>query len=133
MQDEMTVNQSVENGGDERNELGRFAQGNPGGPGRPKGAPNKVNALLKEDILEAYERRGGVEWLLSLKEREFVRLLEKVLPKEIAANVKMKADFLDLSNLTDEELERLANALEVSEKVIAGVAPALPQDSGKGE
>jgi len=96
-----------------RSSDGTFARGNPGGPGRPKGSPNRVNAVLRDDILQAYEERGGVKWLCSLPCRDFVRLLEKVLPKRVAADVSMqdKGQFaLDLSKLSDEQLSRLAHA-----------------------
>jgi hypothetical protein len=88
--DNPTEKETAKNGddGDTRNELGRFSEGNTGGPGRPKGAPNKVNALLKEDIAEAYQQRGGIEWLKGLKDRDFVRLLEKTMPKAIVADLR---------------------------------------------
>jgi hypothetical protein len=88
--DNASEKQSAENGDDARTEQGQFAEGNPGGPGRPKGLPNKANALLKEDIVEAYRQRGGIDWLKGLKDREFVRLLEKTMPKEVAADLRME-------------------------------------------
>lgn len=84
---------TAEIGDERRGESGQFAEGNPGGPGRPKGAPNKVNALLKEDIAEAYRQRGGIEWLRGLKDRDLVRLLEKIMPKEIAADIASRQDY----------------------------------------
>ncbi|MDY7010725.1 MAG: hypothetical protein SVV80_08240 [Planctomycetota bacterium] len=83
-----TDKQTVKNG-DGRASTGQFAKGNPGGPGRPKGSPNKVNALLKKDILAAYKEKGGIEWLRGLYERLFVQLLEKIIPREIAADVSI--------------------------------------------
>ena len=62
---------------------GRFAQGNPGGPGRPPGRKNTFNRRVRDEILTAYERRGGVEWLVGLPDALFVKLLTKLLPKEI--------------------------------------------------
>ena len=69
------VNNGKSTGG--RTAQGQFAKGN---PGRPSGTPNKVNAALKDDILQAYDERGGVEWLGGLSDREFIRLLQKVMP-----------------------------------------------------
>lgn len=54
--------------------------------GRKKGTPNKTTKQLKEAILEAYERAGGVEYLETiarLDPRTFVGLLAKVLPMQI--------------------------------------------------
>ena len=75
----------VKNGTEARDERGRFAPGNAGGPGRPKGRSNKINATLKEDVLAAYQQRGGIEWLASLPDRDFLHLLAKILPRELAA------------------------------------------------
>ena len=85
---EPTDKQTVKNGRG-RVSTGQFAEGNSGGPGRPRGSQNKVNALLKEDILAAYKERGGIEWLRSLDERLFVQLLKKIIPREIAADVSI--------------------------------------------
>ena len=110
----------------QRSSNGTFAPGNPGGPGRPKGSPNKVNAVLKDDIVQAYQEKGGVKWLRSLPPRIFVRLLEKVLPKQVAADVSMagKGQFmgLDLSKLSDEQLSRLAHAGGFSMEDVAKIA-----------
>ena len=55
--------------------------------GRPKGTKNKFTSL-KQDYIEAYQRRGGVEFLMSLDDREFATSLAKLLPREISADVK---------------------------------------------
>lgn len=86
MNDE-TDNQSAENGQTPRKDNGQFAEGNAGGPGRPKGSHNGLGAELKQDLVEAYRQRGGVEWLRGLKDHEFVRLLQRVMPKEIALDL----------------------------------------------
>ena len=108
--------QTVENGHDARDGEGRFAEGNPGGPGRPQGTPNKVNATLREDILDAYNEKGGIAWLRKLPDREFVRLIQRVMPKQIAADVTMTAGGalgLDLTGMSEAELLRLAQAVAV--------------------
>jgi hypothetical protein len=40
-------------------ERGKFAKGNPGGPGRPPGVPNALTRAVKEAILEAGEIVGN--------------------------------------------------------------------------
>jgi len=82
--DDDTDKETAENGEIARGERGQFAEGNPGGPGRPRGLPNRINALLRDDILVAYRQRGGIKWLKTLKNRDFIRLLAKVLPKDMA-------------------------------------------------
>lgn len=54
--------------------------------GRKKGTPNKLGLSLKDGILEAYHRAGGVEYLESiarLDPRTFCALLAKVLPTQL--------------------------------------------------
>ena len=67
----------------------QIGKGKPG-PGRPKGVPNKVNALLKDDILRAAEAahpEGRVGYLTQQAQNNptaFLGLLGKVLPMQIA-------------------------------------------------
>ena len=64
--------------------------------------------------LEAYRQRGGVKWLRKLPPRDFVRLLERTMPREIAADLRMRTRNkmeLDLSQCTEAELRRMANAV----------------------
>ena len=108
-----TDKHSGKNGTKARDGKGRFTQGNPGGPGRSRGSINKISASLKDEIREAYRLRGGIKWLKKLSDREFIRLLEKVMPKEIAADVKMRAQGegnLDFDTMTEAQLEREGHA-----------------------
>lgn len=63
-----------------------FQKGQKPGPGRPKGTPNKVNQELKEMILQALDKAGGVQYL---KDRAidtpgpFLALVGKVLPMTV--------------------------------------------------
>jgi hypothetical protein len=64
------------------------------GPGRPKGLPNKVNALLKDALLLAAARAGGRGGLVAFLQRQaekennapFLTRLGKVLPTQLAAD-----------------------------------------------
>lgn len=61
----------------------QFKNGNKTGPGRPKGATNKVTRELKEMVLQALENKGGVSYLEQRAEDNptaFMTLLGKVLP-----------------------------------------------------
>jgi hypothetical protein len=69
----------------------RPAKAMPISPGRPKGVPNKINALLKDAILQAAQNaggEGGMTGYLTLQAQEnpgpFLSLLGKVLPMQIA-------------------------------------------------
>jgi len=62
------------------------------GPGRPKGMPNKSTASIKAAFLEAFERRGGAEALVTwaeTNETEFYKLASKLIPTEVNAAVTM--------------------------------------------
>jgi hypothetical protein len=69
----------------------QIGKGRPG-PGRPKGVPNKINTLLKEDILAAAEaaHEGGRIGYLTQQAQEnptaFLGLLGKVLPMTVAGD-----------------------------------------------
>ena len=69
----------------------QFTKGQKSGPGRPKGSTNKATAQLKDMILQALDKAGGVEYL----ERKandprtasaFLTLIGKVLPMQIAGD-----------------------------------------------
>ncbi|HUT61806.1 MAG TPA: hypothetical protein VNA25_28540 [Phycisphaerae bacterium] len=118
-----TDRQTDENGQAERDEGGRFATGNPGGPGRAKGEPNRIPGAVKEDILTAYAERGGIDWLRSLSDRLFVRLLEKTMPKQIAAEVKAawaEQGDSDWKNVPDRELEARGQVLGMKIRRVDG-------------
>ncbi len=64
----------------------KIGQGKPG-PGRPKGTPNKINAQLRDMILQALDGAGGVEYLQKQADANpnaFLSLIGKVLPMQVS-------------------------------------------------
>jgi len=62
-----------------------FGKGKPG-PGRPKGASNKITKDIKEAIVGAFHEAGGQAYLVKLAHedpRTFCALVGKVLPMQI--------------------------------------------------
>ena len=56
------------------------------GPGRPRGSANKLNRALREMILQALDKAGGVAYLTRQADANpaaFMALLGKVLPKDL--------------------------------------------------
>ncbi|QLP96448.1 MAG: hypothetical protein HZY79_02195 [Rhodoblastus sp.] len=65
----------------------------PPGPGRPKGSTNKINALLRDAILQATTEAGGKAGLVGYLRVQaakspaaFLALLGKVLPTQLASD-----------------------------------------------
>lgn len=63
-----------------------FKKGQKPGPGRPKGVPNKDNALIRDMIAAALHQVGGVEYLARVAESHpgpFMALIGKVMPVQV--------------------------------------------------
>lgn len=69
----------------------------PGNPGRPSGAQNKFTTL-KDSFLGVFERLGGTDGLLEWAKKnkrnqaEFYRMVTKMLPANVSADVKLQVD-----------------------------------------
>ena len=48
---------------------------------------NRTSRAAAEAVLQAFERKGGVKYLLTLEDKEFVSLLKHILPKEIRSEL----------------------------------------------
>ena len=60
------------------------------GPGRPKGSLNKTTKAIKEMVVEALDKAGGVEYLLTqatANPTAFLRLVGKTLPLQVAGEL----------------------------------------------
>ena len=69
------------------------------GRGRPKGATNKMSRTLKEMILEALDKAGGVDYLVQRAHENdgaFLTLVGKVLPMEMKADITTGGEKLSL-------------------------------------
>jgi hypothetical protein len=67
----------------------RVGDGTPG-PGRPKGVPNKATKMVKEMVLEALDKAGGVKYLVEQAEKNptaFLTILGKTIPLSGDLNV----------------------------------------------
>lgn len=79
------------------------------GPGRPPGLQNRVTRSVKAALVEAFERRGGVDALLAWSNDDptaFYTLWGKLIPQEIKAEIKT----LPAEERTSRVLQILANA-----------------------
>ena len=84
------------------------------GPGRPKGIPNKTTQSVKEAIERAFEKLGGMDYLVHVGQtdpRTFCALLSRLLPTKLT-NADGSPLLAALTELTDAQLEaRTARAL----------------------
>ena len=58
--------------------------------GRPPGAANKTTAAVKTAILEAFEKLGGVKYLMQVGKddpKTFLTLVGKLIPQEIKSEL----------------------------------------------
>lgn len=63
-----------------------YPKGGPKVGGRKKGTPNKQTAAIKDMIVQALDKAGGVDYLLSQAEENpnaFMALVGKVLPLQL--------------------------------------------------
>jgi hypothetical protein len=61
------------------------------GAGRPKGAPNKHTAQVKDMILSALDQAGGAKYLLRQAEENptaFMTLVGKVMPTQVTGDTE---------------------------------------------
>ncbi len=93
-----------------------FAKGNTlrrdGRSGRKKGTTNGVTALVKS-FLDAYDRLGGVEWLLKVARKhpvDFLRVFSKLLPSRIEASLADDRLRKEAAQLSDDELLAIVNS-----------------------
>ena len=59
------------------------------GAGRKKGVPNRITALLKDQVLQALEESGGVAYLVTLARENpnaFSSLLGRILPTQVTGD-----------------------------------------------
>ena len=92
-----------------------------GNAGRPVGAKNKIGAQCKANVIEVFDRLGGVGRMKAWAEdnlTEFYKLYARLIPTDITVT---KRD--DVRDLTDDELRVIAAA--------GSLGADRPQDSAQ--
>jgi hypothetical protein len=70
----------------------RVGDGTPG-PGRPKGAKNKLNATVKMMVLGALDKLGGEKWLMKQAKKHpqaFMQMLRQIIPTQVVGDVSYR-------------------------------------------
>lgn len=95
----------------EKGEGGRFLPGNNGGPGRPKGARNKLGEAFVEALHQDFNDHGADAIVRTREEKpdQYLKVIASLLPKEFKIET--------VSDLTDEQLDarirQLASLIEI--------------------
>jgi len=97
------MTETVEQNGQpfEKDEKGRFKSGNIGGPGRPKGARNKLGEQFVADLYTDWQKHGS-KVIADVREKEpaaYMRVIASIVPKEMIVR-----EGAPLDELTDDEL-----------------------------
>lgn len=88
----------------------KFTKGTPKPPnsGRRPGVQNRATRAVRDALVEAFDRAGGVDFLVGLAATDpatFCRLLARLVPNEIAAKVESETRLriIDLSDTREAE------------------------------
>ncbi|MES2295220.1 MAG: hypothetical protein V4527_18130 [Pseudomonadota bacterium] len=104
----------------ERDERNRFIPGNNGGPGRPKGARNKLGEAFIEALHDDFKEHGvaAIVKVRDEKPDQYLKVIASLLPKELTLNFGDER-----GELTDDELiERIRALTETVTPLLAGGA-----------
>lgn len=78
----------------DRDENGRFAPGNPGGPGKPKGSRNKLSEAFLRVLADDFEQNGvrAIEQLRADSPAQYANVIAKLMPKIMDLSVDIPED-----------------------------------------
>ena len=102
----------------------QFKEGNPGGPGRPKGSLNKLTKFRK--AIELFEKEQGKDIYHIILEKALrsptilVAIFKALIPRPIESEVDVTPIYNPYEKMTDEELiEEFEQDLNQYKKIIA--------------
>lgn len=100
---------------------GRFLPGNSGGPGKPKGARNKLGEAFIQALHEDFTEHGvaAIQAVRAEKPDQYLKVIASLLPKEMNLNVN------DAESMTDDEL------IERIRELDAAIHPFLTGRAGE--
>ena len=87
----------------------QFKQGN---PGKPKGAVNKTNRLVKEVFADVFtkiqdDKKANLEAWAKANPTEFYKLASKLIPLQLAGDPENPFVFSSIDNMNYEQLYQL--------------------------
>jgi hypothetical protein len=112
----------------DRDENGRFLNGNKRAVGRPRGSRSKLSETFISDLNEAWETHGvaALNKCATQEPVKFCKIVADLLPSKMEASLNVTNIFAQY-NLTDPR--EFAAAWEIARKVVYGQAPIAEIDS----
>lgn len=103
-----------------------FERGNPGGPGRPKGARSKLQEVFLADLHDAWQEHGPsvIREAMRKKPADVLRVVASLLPRQVHLTD-------DLSDRSSAQLAAIARWLD--DLASLGIDPAGALEEGSGE
>jgi hypothetical protein len=94
----------------------------PGNPGRPKGARNKLGEAFIEDLLASWEAQGPavITRVIAEKPEAYLKVVASLMPKDLNINVNQ------IGEMTDDQL------IERIRKLDATIQPFLAASGADG-
>ena len=92
----------------------QFKVGNPGGPGRPLGAKNRLSEFFLNELADHFEKYGreAIERVFEDRPGEYLRIIASLVPKELALEISdTKWVIIATPRLTEKEW-RLQHGLD---------------------
>lgn len=99
---------------------GKFAKGNAGSGGRPKGSRNKLANKFIDDLYEVWQERGRevLEWMADNDPSGLARVTSNLLPRDVKMDVQIRPQIVRLpSHMNDHELEALGHRPKMPNKM----------------
>ncbi len=109
---------------DGRNTDGRFAVGNPGGPGRAKGSKHRLAEDFLRTLVDDF-REHGAEAIAAAREADpmgYMRTCAALVPKEFTATVAVDGGYMEALRILGEREKAIANGAKVIEHESADIA-----------
>jgi hypothetical protein len=107
---------------------GDFRKGNKGG-GRKVGSKALISRKVLTDIIKAYEKLGGVKWLVEMARKDpktFAQLYGRVLPREIKVEQSVEIKMPEWVGKLMDSRYGAREAIVAAEGRVIGEDAALP-------
>ena len=98
---------------------------------RTKGAIGNLNRDMKEILFLAFERAGGVDYLVKQSAEEpkaFMALLGRIVPTQVAVSISHEFNLLDAMNEANNNAQRLNDASNTIDVTPGTPEPETPND-----